>query len=161
MVVARRIAQAVKCWITKGDEMGRVWHAGDVLILVRKRGIAFEAVIRALKMAGVPVAGADRLNIGEHIAVLDLVAAGRAALLPQDDLTLATALKSPLVGLTDDDLIRIAAYRGEDESLVAALRRHAAEGAKRRAGAAQCWTRGAGLPPPRVRSASSPRCSGR
>ena len=121
VVVARRIAQAVKCWTTKGDEMGRVWTAGDVLVLVRKRGAAFEAVIRALKGAGVPVAGADRLNIGEHIAVLDLVAAGRAALLPDDDLTLATALKSPLVGLTDDDLIRIAADRAEDESLHAAL----------------------------------------
>ena len=121
VIVARRIAQAVKCWTTKGDEMGRVWTAGDVLVLVRKRGAAFEAVIRALKGAGVPVAGADRLNIGEHIAVLDLVAAGRAALLPDDDLTLATALKSPLVGLTDDDLIRIAADRAEDESLHAAL----------------------------------------
>ena len=42
-----------------------------------------------------PVAGADRLTLAEHIAVLDLVALGRAALLPQDDLTLATALKSP------------------------------------------------------------------
>ncbi|MFC4175551.1 double-strand break repair helicase AddA [Microvirga sp. GCM10011540] len=130
VVVARRVAQAVKCWTTKGDEMGRVWSAGDVLVLVRKRGAAFEAVIRALKEAGVPVAGADRLNIGEHIAVLDLVAAGRAALLPEDDLTLATALKSPLVGLTDDDLIRIAAYRADEESLLAALERHAEAGDK-------------------------------
>jgi ATP-dependent helicase/nuclease subunit A len=88
----------VKCWTTRGDEGGRLWKAGDVLVLVRKRGAAFEAVIRALKEAGVPVAGADRLNIGEHIAVLDLVAAGRAALLPDDDLTLATALKSPWSG---------------------------------------------------------------
>lgn len=135
VVVARRIAQAVKCWTTKGDEMGRKWSAGDVLVLVRKRGAAFEAVIRALKEAGVPVAGADRLNIGEHIAVLDLVAAGRAALLPDDDLTLATALKSPLVGLTDDDLIRIAASRADDESLHAALQRHAEDGdAKAKAG---------------------------
>ncbi|MCB5174954.1 double-strand break repair helicase AddA [Microvirga lenta] len=130
VVVARRVAQAVKCWTTKGDEMGRVWSAGDVLVLVRKRGAAFEAVIRALKEAGVPVAGADRLNIGEHIAVLDLVAAGRAALLSEDDLTLATALKSPLVGLTDDDLIRIAAYRADEESLLAALERHAEAGDK-------------------------------
>ncbi|MBL0403280.1 double-strand break repair helicase AddA [Microvirga aerilata] len=135
VVVARRIAQAVKCWTTRGDEMGRLWKAGDVLVLVRKRGAAFEAVIRALKEAGVPVAGADRLNIGEHIAVLDLVAAGRAALLPDDDLTLATALKSPLVGLTDDDLLRIAADRGDEESLHAALTRHAEAGdAKARRG---------------------------
>jgi len=142
VVVARRIAQAVKCWTTKGDEHGRVWTAGDVLVLVRKRGAAFEAVIRALKEAGVPVAGADRLNIGEHIAVLDLVAAGRAALLPDDDLTLATALKSPLVGFTDDDLVRIAASRADEESLHAALQRHAEAGdAKARAGceALQAW----------------------
>jgi ATP-dependent helicase/nuclease subunit A len=134
VVVARRVAKAVKCWTTKGDEMGRVWNAGDVLVLVRKRGAAFEAVIRALKEAGVRVAGADRLNIGEHIAVLDLVAAGRAALLPDDDLTLATALKSPLVGLTDDDLISLAAYRADDESLHSALARHAeaGDGAARR-----------------------------
>ncbi len=142
VVVARRIAKAVKCWTTQGDEMGRVWKAGDVLVLVRKRGAAFEAVIRALKEAGVPVAGADRLNIGEHIAVLDLVAAGRAALLPDDDLTLATALKSPLVGLTDDDLIRIAAPRAEDKSLRAALQRHAESGdaaARRGMEALQAW----------------------
>jgi ATP-dependent helicase/nuclease subunit A len=141
VVVARRIAQAVKCWTTRGDEGGRLWKAGDVLVLVRKRGAAFEAVIRALKEAGVPVAGADRLNIGEHIAVLDLVAAGRAALLPDDDLTLATALKSPLVGLTDDDLIRIAVSRG-DESLFAALRRHADNGdaaARRGLEAVEAW----------------------
>jgi ATP-dependent helicase/nuclease subunit A len=142
VVVARRIAQAVKCWTTQGDEMGRVWKAGDVLLLVRKRGPAFEAVIRALKEAGVPVAGADRLNIGEHIAVLDLVAAGRAALLPDDDLTLATALKSPLVGFTDEDLIRIAATRAEDESLRVALHRHAEAGdatARRGCEALSAW----------------------
>jgi ATP-dependent helicase/nuclease subunit A len=144
VVVARRIAQAVKCWTTEGDEGGRIWRPGDVLVLVRKRGAAFEAVIRALKVAGVPVAGADRLNIGDHIAVLDLVAAGRAALLPDDDLTLATALKSPLVGFTDEDLIRIAAYRGEDESLVSALRRHADTGdaaARRGLEALETWRR--------------------
>ena len=95
---------------------------------MRKRGPAFEAVIRALKEAGVPVAGADRIDIGEHIAVLDLVAAGRAALLPDDDLTLATALKSPLVGLDDDDLIRIAVGRAADASLAASLADHAAAG---------------------------------
>ena len=125
VVVARRVAQAIKCWTAEGDEWGRVRRAGDILVLVRKRGPAFAAVIRALKEAGVPVAGADRLDIGEHIAVRDLAAAGRAALLPDDDLTLAAALKSPLVGLTDEDLIRIAAGRADHESLAAALERHA------------------------------------
>ncbi|HEY8382255.1 MAG TPA: double-strand break repair helicase AddA [Microvirga sp.] len=128
VVVAKRVAQAIRCWTTQGDEWGRRWRPGDILVLMRRRGPAFEAVIRALRAADVPVAGQDRLNVSEHIAVRDLVAAGRAALLPQDDLTLATALKSPLVGLSEDDLMRLAAGRPDEEALVEALERHAREG---------------------------------
>jgi ATP-dependent helicase/nuclease subunit A len=128
VVVAAKIAKAVQCWTREGDSAGRIWRPGEILILVRSRGPAFFAVIRALKSAGVPVAGADRFDIGEHIAVNDLVAAGGAALLPRNDLVLAAALKSPLVGLTDEDLIRIAADRGEAEPLVEALERAAGEG---------------------------------
>lgn len=128
VVVARRIARTIGDWLSKGDENGRIWQAGDILILARKRGAAFEAVIRALKERGVAVAGQDRIDIGSHIAVLDLIAAGRAALLPQDDLTLATALKSPLVGLTEDELFSLAANRQDKEALVEAIDRHASEG---------------------------------
>ncbi len=128
IVAANRVAHAVRTWITEGDETGRRWKAGDILILVRKRNAAFEAVIRALKTTGVPVAGQDRLNIGEHIAVMDLISAGRAALLPQNDLALAEALKSPLVGFDDDDLLRIAATRAEADSLADALQRAALTG---------------------------------
>lgn len=84
---------------------------GDVMILVRRRDAFFEAVIRALKREGIAVAGADRLDLAGHIAVMDLVALGRAALLREDDLTLAVLLKSPLVGLDDDDLIALAPKR--------------------------------------------------
>jgi ATP-dependent helicase/nuclease subunit A len=84
---------------------------GDILILVRARNAFFEAIIRALKQARVPVAGADRLDLLAHIAVMDLIAAGHAALLPQDDLTLASVLKSPLIGFDDDDLLRLAPGR--------------------------------------------------
>lgn len=128
IVTARRVARAALTWITKGDETGRVWRPGDILILVRKRSAAFEEVIRAMKALGVPVAGQDRLDIAAHIAVNDLVAVGRAGLLPADDLTLAGALKTPLVGLDDDDLVRIAARRDLHETLEDALARHAAAG---------------------------------
>jgi ATP-dependent helicase/nuclease subunit A len=70
---------------------------GDVLILVRRRGKAFDAIIQALKHAGVPVAGADRLKLTEHIAVIDLMNLADALLLPRDDLALAVALKKPPV----------------------------------------------------------------
>ncbi|KQO70150.1 double-strand break repair helicase AddA [Methylobacterium sp. Leaf88] len=128
IVTARRVARAALTWITAGDETGRVWRPGDILILVRKRSAAFEEVIRAMKALGVPVAGQDRLDIAAHIAVNDLVAVGRAGLLPADDLTLAGALKTPLVGLDDDDLVRIAGRRDLDETLEDSLARHAAAG---------------------------------
>ncbi|MBE7197304.1 MAG: double-strand break repair helicase AddA [Parafilimonas terrae] len=140
--VARRVAAAVRCWTRDGDATGRVWRPGDILILVRKRGPAFEEVIRALKGLGVPVAGQDRLEVSAHIAVADLVSVGRAGLLPADDLTLATALKTPLVGLTDEDLVRLAAGRDPDETLQDALARHAGTGdaaARRALAALSTW----------------------
>ncbi|MGJ3264598.1 MAG: double-strand break repair helicase AddA [Salinarimonas sp.] len=142
ILAARRVARAIRTWTTTGDACGRVRRAGDVLVLVRKRNAAFHAVIKALKDAGLPVAGADRLSLTRHIAVEDLIAAGRAALLPQDDLTLATALKSPLVGLDDDDLVRLAARRPLPRSLAEALAERAREGdaaAVRAAEALDAW----------------------
>jgi ATP-dependent helicase/nuclease subunit A len=118
VVAARRIAQTIAHWLEPGscetvevDGQRRAIRPGDIMILVRRRDAFFEAMIRALKEKGVPVAGADRLKLTEHIAVMDLVAIGRAALLPQDDLTLATVLKTPLFGLDDDDLIALAPER--------------------------------------------------
>ena len=84
---------------------------GDVLVLVRRRNDLVDALIAALRRSGIAVAGADRLILGEHLAVQDLMAAGDAALLPQDDLTLATVLKSPLISLREDELFALAWQR--------------------------------------------------
>jgi ATP-dependent helicase/nuclease subunit A len=112
--LAAKIAANVRRWIRQGA------HAGDVLVLVRQRGALFEAIIRALKDAHIAVAGADRLILTEHIAVMDLMVLADALLLPADDLALATVLKSPLFGLDDDDLFQIAWER--KTSLRTALR---------------------------------------
>jgi ATP-dependent helicase/nuclease subunit A len=80
---------------------------GDVLILVRQRGELFEAIIRALKNQELEVAGADRLMLTEHIAVMDLMALAEALLLPQDDLALATVLRSPLFGFRTKTCLRL------------------------------------------------------
>jgi ATP-dependent helicase/nuclease subunit A len=107
--LAEKIAITVRGWIAGGAVVGgRPLRAGDVLVLVRQRGPLFEAIIRALKNAGVAVAGADRLVLTEHIAIVDLMALADALLLPQDDLALATALKSPLFGFDDDLLFKLA-----------------------------------------------------
>jgi ATP-dependent helicase/nuclease subunit A len=112
--LATKIAANVKRWTKQGT------RAGDVLILVRQRGAVFESIIRSLKDAHVPVAGADRLVLTEHIAVMDLMVLADALLLPADDLALATVLKSPLFGLDDEDLFKIAWER--KTSLHTALR---------------------------------------
>jgi ATP-dependent helicase/nuclease subunit A len=112
--LARRIAGHVGIWNAKGGK------PGDVLILVRQRGALFEQIIRALKEADIPVAGADRMVLTDHIAIMDLMALADALLLPEDDLALASVLKSPLFGLTEDELFDIAWNRGS-RSLHAAL----------------------------------------
>jgi ATP-dependent helicase/nuclease subunit A len=127
--LARRIQAEIKTLVGSGVMTGstnsrRPLRYGDMLVLVRRRGNAFDAVIQALKHAGIPVAGADRLKLTEHIAIIDLMNLADALLLPQDDLALATALKSPLFGLTDDDLFKIAWQR--KGSLRAALAERAA-----------------------------------
>jgi len=108
--IGRLLAPESGEWV-EGREGPRRVEPGDILILVRRRDAFFEAMIRALKEQRIPVAGTDRLDLMNHIAVMDLCVLGKAALLPQDDLTLATLLKSPLIGLDDDDLIAIAPRR--------------------------------------------------
>ena len=105
--LARTIAKTVRHWLDSGEHLtgsGRPIRAGDVLVLVRKRGAFVNAVNRALKEAGLPVAGADRLALLDHIAVMDLLSLGDIMLLPQDDLSLASVLKSPLFGLSEERL---------------------------------------------------------
>src|SRR6516225_2097087 len=113
--LARRIARTVRRLVEAGEPAGtdgRAMRYGDVLVLVRQRGELFEAIIRALKNENVEVAGADRLMLTEHIAVMDLMVLADALLLPEDDLALATVLRSPLIGLSDDDLFALAWNRG-------------------------------------------------
>jgi ATP-dependent helicase/nuclease subunit A len=127
--LAKRIQAEIRSLVERGTVTGHVGDRrpltyGDVLVLVRRRGNAFDAVIQALKHAGIPVAGADRLKLTEHIAIIDLMNLADALLLPQDDLALAVALKSPLFGLTEDDLFKLAWNRRG--SLRQALSQHAA-----------------------------------
>jgi len=114
--LSRRIQNEIKSLIDAGTMTGPVGNRrpisfGDVLVLVRRRGRTFDSIIQALKRGGVPVAGADRLKLTEHIAVIDLMNLADALLLPRDDLALAVALKSPLFGLDDDDLLTLAPMR--------------------------------------------------
>ena len=130
--LARLIAQKIAHWTqdpqtAPGREswlsaQDRPVRPGDILILVRRRNAFVEEVVRELKNRQVPVAGVDRMILTEQLAVMDLVALGRCLLLPEDDLTLATVLKSPLIGLSEDQLFTLAhARRGSLWSCLAQM----------------------------------------
>jgi len=129
--LADAIAATVKSWLDTGETLeasGRPMHAGDILVLVRRRDPFVGALVRALKERDVPVAGVDRMVLADQLAVRDLVALAEFLLLPADDLTLATVLKGPLYGFDDDLLFELAWRR--TGSLWEALRRRAGENAK-------------------------------
>ena len=126
--LCHRIASTIRAWLDNGEELpaqGRKVKAGDILILVRRRDPFTTPMIRALKRAGVPVAGADRMRLMDQLAVQDLVALADVLLMPEDDLALAVVLKSPLFGLDDDALFALA--YGRSGSLWSALRAKAKE----------------------------------
>lgn len=111
--MAERIALQVREWL---DETGpglalakgepRRAGAGDIMVLVRQRKELASLIVARLHAAGVPVAGVDRLRLGAPLAVKDLVAALRFAMQPLDDLNLAALLVSPLVGWSQEQLLR-------------------------------------------------------
>lgn len=118
--LARQIAVQIKKWLDIGEcvfERGvgkRPMQARDILILVTKRTGFFDAVIRNLKEQNVPVAGADRLQLTDSIAVQDLLSLAKFTLLPADDLSLAEVLKSPLIGWNEQELFDAASNRKGD-----------------------------------------------
>ena len=124
-LLAGRIASEISGMIARGDQIPvdggfRPVRAGDVLILVQRRSALFAEIIRACKAAGLPIAGADRLKLGAELAVRDLAALLSFLATPEDDLSLAAALRSPLFGWTEAQLYDLA--QGRSGYLWSALR---------------------------------------
>ncbi|AKM09697.1 double-strand break repair helicase AddA [Croceicoccus naphthovorans] len=107
--VADNIARQVQAWLRQGYPLAkggaRNAQAGDVMVLVRKRKELAGLIVARLHARGVPVAGVDRLRLGAPLAVRDLMAALRFAAQPNDDLSLACLLTSPLIGWSQGDLL--------------------------------------------------------
>ena len=114
----RRIQAEIKTLVDSGTMTGskkndrRRLRYGDMLVTpaarrcVRRRDPGTEAR---------QYPGRQHPRLGkERIAVIDLMNLADALLLPQDDLALAVALKSPLFGLTDDDLFKVAPGSARD-----------------------------------------------
>jgi ATP-dependent helicase/nuclease subunit A len=135
VMMARNLARSIADWLSHEAPLmlpgsGRRAAPQDILVLVRKRSGLMNALVAALHEARVPVAGVDRLNLTEPLAVRDLIALVQFVLQPGDDLTLAALLVSPFCALDHENLTGLAALRSgslwasvqssEDEAVVAA-----------------------------------------
>ncbi|WP_282061115.1 double-strand break repair helicase AddA [Roseobacter litoralis] len=124
VILAERIATQIKAMIARdtipddqnsdGEITRRPVQAGDFLILVQRRSVLFTEIIRACKNAGLDIAGADRLKVGGELAVRDLAALLSFLAVPEDSLSLASALRSPLFGWSEKELFQLAHYREKD-----------------------------------------------
>ena len=124
---ADRLATEVKQWLVTAPVLAstrRPLAPGDILILVRSRGELASLIVARLFAQGIPVAGIDRLHLSKPFAVRDLLAAVAFAVQPLDDLNLANLLVSPLIGLSQEQLLDLA--YGRRGSLWAELRARAA-----------------------------------
>jgi ATP-dependent helicase/nuclease subunit A len=112
--LADRVAGQIKTWTdgrTRLPGHDKPITPGDIMVLMPRREPFASELIRQLKRRGVPVAGADRIKLQNQIAVMDLVALGRFALLPEDDLNLAALLRSPLIGIDEEQLFALSRPR--------------------------------------------------
>ena len=121
--LAQLIAATIQSWLSGKGPLSKPIGPGDILILLRRRTVFADTLIRTLKDHGIPVAGIDRLWLLEGIGVQDLLKIGEFLLLPEDDLTLATVLKGPLFGLSEEDLFTLA-YDRDNRSLWQRLQKH-------------------------------------
>ncbi|CUH45259.1 double-strand break repair helicase AddA [Ruegeria atlantica] len=137
VILAEKVAQSIKAMIEQGESIPedgetpgtfvrRKVQPGDFLILVQRRSDLFAEIIRACKAADLPIAGADRLKVGAELAVKDLATLLSFLATPEDSLSLATVLKSPLFGWGEQQLFDLA-HRRKEQFLWAALRQRAEE----------------------------------
>jgi ATP-dependent helicase/nuclease subunit A len=139
VLLARKVAETIRDILKTGVQIpqateggtaaARPVQPGDFLILVQRRSALFHEIIRACKALDLPIAGADRLKLGGELAVRDLAALLAFLDTPEDDLSLAAVLRSPLCGWTEAQLYRLA--QGRKGYLWAALRADPAQAATR------------------------------
>jgi ATP-dependent helicase/nuclease subunit A len=111
----RVLANEILHWVSglrvRDGQGERAARFSDVLLLVRRR-THLEQYERALREAGVPFVSDRRGGLLQTLEADDLTALLEFLTTPSADLRLARALRSPIFGGTDDDLIRLAQTAG-------------------------------------------------
>lgn len=92
----------------------RCARPSDFMILFRKRNHFLIHMIRSeLKKRRIPVAEIDKIKLNDELAIEDLICFAKFTQLPQDDLICACTLKSSLIGISEEELMKTAVNRGK------------------------------------------------
>ncbi|CAL7961458.1 putative DNA helicase [Alphaproteobacteria bacterium] len=118
--VGKQIAQVISSEIHKWLSAKRVIVgtqkpvvASDIMVLFRKRCDVQRCLVEELKKLKIGVCDLISSNMYTHILMHDLLAIAKFVLLPYDDMNLAILLKSPLIGINEDQLFTLA-YKRQD-----------------------------------------------
>jgi len=108
--LAKLISSQIKEWLQNGEVLkskNRVINPGDIMVLVRRRGLFFDKIIQELKKNEIPVVSSDKIKLKDYLIVKDLIKLVEFVLLPGDDFVLANVLKGPLFNLNDQEIFTI------------------------------------------------------
>ncbi|MDR1335052.1 MAG: UvrD-helicase domain-containing protein [Holosporaceae bacterium] len=115
--LAAYVGNTINDAITGGvwvDSRRRSAQPSDFMILFQRRdAVAMKDIASALSALSVPVCGLDRFLLEKELIVEDLIQLATFALFPTDDLSCACVLKSPIVGMNEEDLMRACIDRTE------------------------------------------------
>ncbi len=103
--IRTRECQQAARWVAQHIAQGT--PAGEVMVLARKRD-RLQRMRDALQALGIASQISEKTQLMAHCEVQDVVALVDAIVSPTNDLALARALKSPLFGVSDDQLVAIA-----------------------------------------------------
>lgn len=91
--------------------------ASDFMVLFQRRDVkAMWEIIKSLRKRNIAVSGIDRVLLKDQIIVEDLITFAQFAVFPLDNLLCARVLKSPIVGISEDELMHLCLER-ESKSL--------------------------------------------
>jgi len=121
-ILAEIIATKIKNWVDKNrtlENRAEPLKYGDFMILLRNRTNGFlESLSRSFHHHQIPFSSITKIRFSESLIIQDLLAAAKFALLRDDDLNLACLLKSPLFGISEEDLLEICLFKNNHQSTI-------------------------------------------
>jgi ATP-dependent helicase/nuclease subunit A len=116
--LAQKIADKILCWIEDGRCLQNTKikiNLSHIIILVRTRkDELMRAFQESFRQRNITIFSPEKIILKEHLVAKDLLAWLAVMICPDDDLSLACLLKSPLYGVSEEKLFKLCFERGEN-----------------------------------------------